>query len=60
MESGIKNHTPSKNQMSNQGAQRVMTTFARQGHDRQNELAFEIKRVRLEQERLKRLLKENY
>ena len=57
MESGIKNHTPSKNQMSNQGAQRVITTFARQGHDRQrlkNELVFEIKRVRVVQKRLKR------
>ena len=57
MESGIKNHYPSKNQMSNQGAQRVITTFARQGHDRRrlkNELAFEIKRVRVVEKRLKR------
>ena len=57
MDSGIKNHYPLKNQMSNQGAQRVITTFARQKHDRQrlkNELAFEIKRVRVVQKRLKR------
>ena len=50
-ESGLKSHIPSKYQMRGQGAQIVMTPFARQGNDKQrlaNELAFEIKRARLE------------